>query len=560
MSTMTTRAPELRDYLTTLWVRRWWVILTTVLVTAIAFTMSVTQTKLYSSFSEVLVKAVSVPGDTSPTFVLIENEIRIAGSAEVAEIAAEEIVAAGFEPAGISVDNPTGTEILTFQATSPSPRTAQITAAAHAEAYLTFRRESLLSSVDAAKEQVDRLIATLQTDQIRAGEDLEAASEAGDAAGITAATTEIQAISNQIAVQNSFLIELERARGTRVGEILEPGFLPTVPSSPNPQRSGALGLFIGLSLGIGLAFLRDRLDQRVGSREDIESTLEAPLLGRIPVADDLHEVLAVGADGNPLAGEAFRALRTRLQFAASQSPFKSVMITSSEAGEGKTTTAANLAVALAQTDSRVVLVGADLRRPELRRYFPDAHGPGLADVLSGASDLSEVVRSTPLENLLIIPSGRHVRDVPEASLGSQAMAVVLQRLGANADVVVLDAPPLLGVSDSLDLASLVDVAVMVVDAGRAHRSAVAEATNDLRSVGAGLLGVVLTRYDPSRYQPYYKSRRYGGYADTTRRQRSRWSRGTDMNGHRDDRREPSPSDAQRRDAGAGVGPGDGRRR
>jgi capsular exopolysaccharide synthesis family protein len=508
----------------------------------------------------VLLQAVPVPGTDQPSFVIPENEIRIAGSARVAEIAAKEMDAAGFEPAGVSVDNPTGTDIISFSATSPDPEQAQVTAAEYAKAYIAFRKEALLLGVEERKESVNALIADLQLQQARAQEDLAEATAEGDTAAIAVANAQSQAAASQIAQQSFVLSELELSTGASVGQILEPGFLPTVPSSPNPKRSGALGLFIGLSLGIGLAFLRDRLDQRVGSREDIESTLEAPLLGRIPVADDLHEVLAVGPDGNPLAGEAFRALRTRLQFAASQSPFKSVMITSSEAGEGKTTTAANLAVALAQTDSRVVLVGADLRRPELRRYFPDAHGPGLADVLSGASDLSEVVRSTPLENLLIIPSGRHVRDVPEASLGSQAMAVVLQRLGANADVVVLDAPPLLGVSDSLDLASLVDVAVMVVDAGRAHRSAVAEATNDLRSVGAGLLGVVLTRYDPSRYQPYYKSRRYGGYADTTRRQRSRWSRGTDMNGHRDDRREPSPSDAQRRDAGAGVGPGDGRRR
>jgi capsular exopolysaccharide synthesis family protein len=233
------------------------------------------------------------------------------------------------------------------------------------------------------------------------------------------------------------------------------------------------------------------------------------VLAMIPRVASLHDELAVGTLGDPMAAEAFRTLRTRLQFAASKDPFTTVMVTSANAGEGKTTTASNLAVALGQTDAKVILVGADLRRPGLHRYFPH-RGLGIGDVLTGAADLSEVITRTEIDNLLLVPSGSP-RNAPEGGLGSAAIANILTRLSAQADYVVVDAPPILGVSDGLDLASLVDGVLIVVDSSRSQKDAVEETAMDLRSVGARVLGVILTHFEPGKFNPYYRQRRHYNY-------------------------------------------------
>ena len=268
----------------------------------------------------------------------------------------------------------------------------------------------------------------------------------------------------------------------------------------------------------------------------------------IPRIAKLHDELAVGPAGDPVAAEAFRTLRTRLQFAASKDPFTTVMVTSANAGEGKTTTASNLAVALGQTEAKVILVGADLRRPGLHRYFPH-RGLGLGDVLTGAADLSEVITKTEIENLLLVPSGSP-RNAPEGGLGAATMANILARLSAQADYVVVDAPPILGVSDGLDLASLVDGVLIVVDASRSQKDSVEETAVDLRSVGANVLGVILTHFDPGKFNPYYRQRSQYNYGYI------RGDRGPQDGDGYPDGRERSPAGRRlERDADARAGSG-----
>jgi capsular exopolysaccharide synthesis family protein len=202
-------------------------------------------------------------------------------------------------------------------------------------------------------------------------------------------------------------------------------------------------------------------------------------------------------------------LRTKVFFAASSEPVKTIMVTSAEAGEGKTTTAANLAMALAQADHRVVLVSADLRRPDLKRFFPNLNGRGLSDLLVGEALLADVIISGPLDNLYLISSGSPLREEPD--FGSEEMTKLIQHLGESADFVIFDGTPVLGVSDALGLASVVDKVIMVTDASTSTRGAVEEASADLRSVGASIMGVVLTRFDPQRFHPNYGYHRRGYY-------------------------------------------------
>jgi capsular exopolysaccharide synthesis family protein len=186
------------------------------------------------------------------------------------------------------------------------------------------------------------------------------------------------------------------------------------------------------------------------------------------------------------------------------------MVTSAGPYSAKTTTSANLAVALAQADTRVVLVSADLHHPGLWRYFPERKKPGLADVLAGAQSLHSVIIPTDHENLSLVPSGT-LEKLPEAALGSPEMVAVIEQLRQRADIVILDSAPVLGVSDSLELASIVDAVLLSVDASAAKKAPLRETVSELRSIGATIMGVAFHRPEGSNFEGYrYRYRRDSG--------------------------------------------------
>ncbi len=498
---------ELRDYLRVLWLRKWWVVVPVVIFSVVAFWRTAREPDRYVSSSSVLVLPVNVPeaGITSQSFIFMPNELEIASSAAVAQRAADKVAVKGVDLAGVSVTNPPDTQTLVFVSKSQSPRSAMESAQAYADAYLDFRRDNVLSSIDTQLESIKQLITKLETDLAQRQDALESSTSSSEQQALQ---FEITSTLTQIQDQQQRSNTLELASNTPVGQILQSAGLPSGPASSHPERALLLGAVIGLLLGIGLAFLRDRLDQRIRSRDDVEATAQAPLLGQVPTAPSLHRHFALGESGDPAAAEAFRALRTRLLFAGSKSEFRTVMVTSARFGEGKTTTAANISVALAQADFEVVLVSADLRRPGLQRYFPDSGGMGLADVLNGTATISDVVLPSQRPHLALVPSGT-ATVAPGVGLGSNVMLSALSRLSEQASVVVVDAPPVLGVSDALDLASLVDEVIVVVDATKTRKDVMAEAIHELRSVGASVMGIVLTRYDVDRFSPYYSPSGYG---------------------------------------------------
>jgi succinoglycan biosynthesis transport protein ExoP len=498
---------EIRDYVRVVWLRRWWVVVPMVVFALFAFWRSASQPHRYVSSSSVLVLPVNVPeaGITSQSFIFMPNEVEIASSEVVAQRAAEKVAIKGVDLAGVSVTNPVDTQTIVFVSRASNPRSAMESAQAYADSYLEFRRDNVLSSIDTQLESIKSLIDRLETTVAERQHDLENTSSSSQSQAIQ---FEITSLLSQIQDQQQRRNDLELASNTPVGQVLQPAGLPSAPASSHPERALILGAVIGLLLGIGLAFLRDRLDQRIRSREDVETAAGAPLLGQVPTAPSLHRHLALGESGDLAAAEAFRVLRTRLLFAGSKSEFRTVMVTSARFGEGKTTTSANISLALAQADFEVVLVSADLRRPGMQRYFPDTGGMGLADVLNGTVSISDVVVPTQRPHLNLVPAGSTPLS-PGVGLGSNVMLSALSRLSEQASVVVVDAPPILGVSDTLDLASLVDAVLLVVDSTSTRKDVMLEAVHELRSVGASLIGVVLTRWDADRFSPYYSSSGYG---------------------------------------------------
>jgi capsular exopolysaccharide synthesis family protein len=287
----------------------------------------------------------------------------------------------------------------------------------------------------------------------------------------------------------------------------------SAPSSPNLPLNLALGGLVGLALGVGIAVLREVLDTRVRTGDDLLQATHAPLVGTIPFDPSASEhPVALRAD--PLSGrsESFRVLRTNLQF-LDTGAHRSFVITSSTHSEGKSNTAINLALALADADIRVALVDADLRKPKVADYLGLEGGAGLTDVLIGRADAAEVMQPWGEGRLHVLAAGR-IPPNPSELLGSTRMEDLLRSLEQDFDAVLLDAPPLLPVADAAILARASGGALMVVKAGSTTRRNVAAATMALQNAGATLAGAVLSMV-PTR-GPDASAHDYGyGYGKPT---------------------------------------------
>ncbi len=294
--------------------------------------------------------------------------------------------------------------------------------------------------------------------------------------------------------------------------------IPDHPVVPKTPRNLAIGLALGVLLGIGLAVVRDLLDNTVKRRETLEEITGSPVVGSIPLDKERRKQAAIAYESdNSGIAESFRKLRTNLQFLAVDSPPRVIVVTSSLPGEGKSTTAINIALALAEAEHRVVLVDGDMRRPMLHKYL-DLVGPvGFSTVLSGSATLDEALQKTRFPGLTLLTSGA-VPPNPSELLGSQAAKKLLNELRARFDYVILDSTPLLAVTDAAILAAGADGVLIMARFGQTKREQLTHAVANLQSVGARRLGAVFTMM-PTRgnaaYSYSYNYRYYG--EDTTPR-------------------------------------------
>jgi capsular exopolysaccharide synthesis family protein len=273
--------------------------------------------------------------------------------------------------------------------------------------------------------------------------------------------------------------------------------LPTSPSSPNTRLNVALGALIGLALGIGYAVVRHVLDRRLRDPRDIERETGVAVVGTIPLDKDLaasRKVLAfdaaLGDTGSVVVAEALRELRTNLQFMSVDDPPRAIVVTSPVPGDGKSTTAANLAVSLAAAGEPVILIDADLRRPVISTLFGLPDGAGLTDVIAGRATVDDVAHRID-DNLTVIGAGR-IPPNPSELLGSRRMRELVKQLSASA-LVIIDTPPLLPVTDAAILATRADGALIVTTAGRTTYDMLQKALENLEKANARALGVVLNK-------------------------------------------------------------------
>jgi len=338
--------------------------------------------------------------------------------------------------------------------------------------------------------------------------------------------------------------------------IVDPAEPPEKPAKPRVPLNLALGVVLGLGLGVGAAFLQEYLDNTLKTSEDVERFLRVPALALIPSVESLDghrggvyglygrsKLLASRAGGSaeeelaaraaPPAkwyridgdgqqhstlAEAFRSLRTSVLLSTAEHPPRSLLITSAQPSEGKTTVAINLAISLAQLGQRVLLIDSDMRRPSIHRVFEIKESGGLASYLTGQQDWQAIVEPTGLAGLEALVCGP-VPPNPAELLSSERMRTLIREAKADYNFVVLDSPPLLNVADSRILATLVEGVVFVVQGGATPRELVQRAQSHARDVGANVIGVVLNnldvRADDYYYYRYYRYDYYGPRDETS---------------------------------------------
>jgi succinoglycan biosynthesis transport protein ExoP len=314
--------------------------------------------------------------------------------------------------------------------------------------------------------------------------------------GTSADPVEAAAIANETAASLADVVDEVESVGSQDSPVrlttVQSAPTPTDPVSPRTALNLALGALLALGAALGLALLREVLDTRIRSTRDLEDTTDHPILGVIGFdAKAKQRPLVVHQDPTSARAEAYRALRTNLQFVQVDSRDRVVVVTSSLPGEGKSTTTANLAIALADTDQRVLLIDADLRRPRLDQYLGVEGAVGLTDVLIGRAGLADAVQNWGHNHLYVLPAGRTPPN-PSELLDSKAMASLLDQLTPEFDWVIIDAPPLLPVTDAAVLASKASGVIIAVAAGKTTEHQLGSALERLETVGAPVSGVVLT--------------------------------------------------------------------
>jgi succinoglycan biosynthesis transport protein ExoP len=493
----------LRDYLQIISRRKTLIVLVVLIITIPAVVLALLQTPVYAGRAEILLQ----PRESESLFDVngaatradpnrqIQNEIRILTSQPVrAEVRAKLGSAPKVSAAPIGQ-----TDLIRVTARNSDPARAAQLANAYATAYIDYRRKQAVDDVLAATQQIQGKIGDLQRqiDSTPAGSQRDSLVQAQSAFK-----------------QKLDQLQVDGALKRGGAQLVTPAVTPTSPVAPQPVRSGLLALVLGLVLGLGLAFLREFLDDSVKTKDDLERLAPGtPVLGLIPVVaawrGKEQAYLVSLAEPTSPAAEAYRTLRTSIQFLSLEQPMRTLQLTSANPREGKTTTLANLGVALARSGQSVVIVCCDLRRPRIHEFFGLSNEIGFTSVLLGKVPLAGAVQEVPDQPRLAVLASGPLPPNPSELLSSKRTVEVLGSLQAEYDIVLLDAPPILPVTDALVLSGRVDATLLVAVAGATTRKEASRAVELLRQVDAPLVGAVLNGVDTEGSYGYaYQYYRY----------------------------------------------------
>lgn len=521
-----TTDPQLRDYLRLLQRRKWTIMFSALLVAAVALGSSLLQTPIYAGTAKILLQPRSTDtlfnpntGQRADPVRSVDTEIEVLKSQPVQDAVRQQL---GRAPA-VSANAVGQTDVIRVVAESPKPQQAAKVANAYANAYVDFRRKQAVDDLLAASEQIQAKVANLQN-QIDALDAQIAKAPPDQQAAVRAnlgpqkdTLLQQQSVVKQRLDQVQLNADLTSGRGQLVGSAP----VPKSPIKPTTKRNVVLALIVGLMLGVGVAFLREHLDDSIKTKDDLDkATPGLPVIGLIPAVTgwkdkDRPQVVSL-LDSRSPASEAYRTLRASIQFLTLDKTVRIIQMTSPGAQEGKTTTLANLGVALASAGRRVAIVDCDLRRPRMHSFFGLSNAVGLTSVLVGESPLATALQEVPKQpRLFLLASGR-LPPNPAELLSSKRTAEVLDALAGQVDFVLIDTPPLLPVSDALVVSGRADATLLTCYAGGTTRKEVTRAVELLRQVDAPLIGTILngvTADGPYGYYYYYSSQGNGAKAN-----------------------------------------------
>jgi capsular exopolysaccharide synthesis family protein len=493
--------PTIRGYLHILRRGRWWVAAFSLFGLCASLALSLTAVRQYVATAQLLVQSTGnvnvIPGSQSVTSAEVQTELQLVTSAQVQNAVRNEL---GSAP-GVSAIQVGQTNVIAVTAASPAPARAARIANAYAKAFVDWSTRTAISNLAAAENQLNSQITVIAAEMGRL--------PSGSSAQASALSTQEAVLKGQLAQ-----LQVAGVTASTALELVTPATAPTSPSSPKPVQDALLGLLAGLIVGIAAAFLRDSLDDTLASGEAVERVTAAPLLATVPMVATWRKKAtpAVIAISDPISqpAEAYRSLRTSLQFAMQDRPMRTLLVTSPSAGDGKTVTVVNLGAVFAQAGMKVVLVSCDLRRPGLSQVFAPGEHADLSSVLLDEQPLEKAL--TPVSGVegLWTLGTRAADGNPTELLAGQRMRAVVAELSEQFDLVLIDSPPVLPVADAMILSGYVNAVLLVVAAGQTRRAELRRTMDKLAQAGAPVVGAVLNKSTAQDEYGYY-----GGYSPYT---------------------------------------------
>lgn len=509
---------ELRQYLNILWKWLWLIVLAVVIAATASYLASRAATRLYQTKTTLLIG----PGTQDLNLNSYDLYIGQMLAQNYAELATREPVLKGVvESLGLErdwislVDQVTAapvpnTNLIEVSVVDSNPQRAKVLADAIAQQLILQSPSNNAidpSQVAFVKDQ----IADLETKIKDAGEEIKRLQQELDA---TNSARQIQSLSSQIALLENKItgwqstysqLLLTQGGSSNTVSVLEEATTPTWPISPNTRMNVMLAAVLGLILAVGGALLVEYLDDTIKTPDDAMRTTNLPLLGAITRIDGEQYPDKLIAATHPLSPtvEAYRVIRTNIQFSTVDHPARTLMVTSPSPSEGKSVMLANLAVVMAQSGLKTILVDTDLRRPVQHRIFGITNRNGLSNaVLEPDVPITERLQETSIEGLSLLSSGS-LPPNPAELLASERMSRIINELKEKADLVLFDSPPTLVVADAAILGSRMDGAILVNDSGNTRTAESRRAADELRRVRVNLLGVVLNRMPLGGRGSYY---------------------------------------------------------
>jgi succinoglycan biosynthesis transport protein ExoP len=520
---------ELRDYLNVIRARKWIIIQAVIIVTLTALVVSLLQSPSYQGEAKVLITDKDTGAAIFGTAVGelsgspergLQTQVQLMQLRPLAETAIRKLNLQTTPEdllSKVTVSAVGQTNLITLTAIDGDAKRASEIANAMADAYVQWSKNTKRESIKAAADEVQSRLDDARTEILALGKKI---TDSGKTDQLTA---ELSIATGAYTTLAQKLEELRVNEQLEVGSgrVVSSAVVNTEPTAPRPVRNTGLGLAVGLVFGLGMAFLLEYLDNTIKSTEEAEKFFGAPVLGYIPAehfdAGETRRLTIVQKPGSS-AAESYRVLRNSLDFINFEHDIKTLLVTSSAPAEGKSTVSANLAAALAQAGSKVVLVNCDWRRPVTDQFFPVNNIVGLSDVLLGRNSLKAALQKPGDQDLLVLAAGKMPPN-PSELLGSAKMAELIKSLGEWADWVIVDSPPLLAVSDASAFARWADGVLLVTRGGVSTRQAAKTGREMLDKVGARVVGVVVWGLEEGPaggghgyyYDGYYGSYYYHGY-------------------------------------------------